>query len=109
MFGLLSIAVTFTYLPPICSITFAYSFSAATAAIGAVELPLLEDAETAELDPIGDAATTCREEREQNARRQHGQEGASALGAPSGDFHEQPQSDGGKQGGGASSGPRGKP
>ena len=31
--GLLSIAVTATYRPPICEITFAYSFSAPTATI----------------------------------------------------------------------------
>src|ERR1700729_409828 len=31
VFGLLSMAVTRTYLPPICEITFAYSFSAPTA------------------------------------------------------------------------------
>ena len=51
MFGLLSIAVTFTYLPPICSSTFAYSFSAATAAIGEVGLAPLEDAEAEEPEP----------------------------------------------------------
>ena len=34
VFGLLSIAVTVTYLPPIWEITFAYSFSAPTAVIG---------------------------------------------------------------------------
>jgi len=31
VFGLLSIALTSTYLPPICEMTFAYSFSAPTA------------------------------------------------------------------------------
>src|SRR5215469_1267957 len=31
VFGLLMMAVTWTYLPPICWITFAYSFSAPTA------------------------------------------------------------------------------
>src|SRR5690349_9946476 len=36
VFGLLMMAVTWTYLPPICWITFAYSFSAPMAAMLAV-------------------------------------------------------------------------
>jgi hypothetical protein len=37
VFGLVSIAVTVTYLPPTCAITFAYSFSAPMAVMVAVD------------------------------------------------------------------------
>ena len=70
MFGLLSIAVTFTYLPPICSSTFAYSFSAATAAIGEVALAPLEDA--------GLAPEADRELLPQPARNNSSSEAAAA-------------------------------
>src|SRR5580700_2591617 len=41
VFGLLMMAVTWTYLPPICWITFAYSFSAPMAWMLSVPLPVL--------------------------------------------------------------------
>ena len=48
VFGLLSMALTCTYLPPIWLITFAYSFSAPTAVMVALELAAAVDPEPAE-------------------------------------------------------------
>ena len=67
MFGLLSTAVTRTYRPPICEITFAYSFSAPTAttvpvvAVAVLVAELAEQAAASRLRaPIAAAAVVAR-------------------------------------------------
>ena len=47
VFGLLMIAVTDTYLPPICEITFAYSFSAPTATMRPLPAVALDEPQPA--------------------------------------------------------------
>ena len=66
MFGLLSMAVTRTYLPPICEITFAYSFSAPTAtttpvvAVAVSLAPLAEQAAARPETAVSAMATSVR-------------------------------------------------
>ena len=75
MLGLLSIALTLTYLPPICSITFAYSFSAPTA-----EIVAPPDEEDEELAPHPTSKSTRTAAAAETAKRARAQRGAMFIG-----------------------------